>query len=263
MALSITLAALRDAVRDRSDTVGSARVTDPKLTRLVNSSIRRLYAKAVAMAEDDFTGRALIATDSTGSYAELPTDFLTLRAIGWVPGEVASGLLTEYSALILTEDSAVLTTEVDSAIAPGNVGQRQMRRFQLQERWKYDTSRGWNEHVDVAYRLIGPQGTPKRAEFLPPGGSRGVVVLWYVPEPLTLSADADLYYGRSGFEEWVILDAAAAVLIAEESDASQVVAERERIWQEQIRPIYAATDQAQPDRVVELHTLHTDDRWLL
>jgi hypothetical protein len=136
-----------------------------------------------------------------------------------------------------------------------------MDRFQLQTRWRHNGPRGWSHGSQLAYRLIGPQGVLKRAEFMPVAGSRKIVALWYVPEPQILTDPADLYYGRSGFEEWLIYDAAVSILVAEESDAGQAMAERERIWATQIKPILSSRDEAAPDRVVETVSMHDRERW--
>jgi hypothetical protein len=270
MALSITLAALRDAVRDRSDTVGSARVTAAKLDRAINSSVKRLYGMAVAMAEDDFTVGAAVETDPTGSYAQLPSDFLTLRAIGWARNATVStggAILTEDGDPIFTETLLSITTEDGGTLTTGStldsrVDVQPMERFQLQTRWRHNGPRGWSHGSQLAYRLIGPQGVIKRAEFMPVAGSRQIVALWYVPEPQVLTAPTDLYFGRAGFEEWVIYDAACSILVAEESDAGQAMAERERIWATQIKPILSSRDEAAPDRVVETVSMHGGEGWL-
>jgi hypothetical protein len=270
MALSTSLADLRDAVRDRSDTVGSARVTNTKLDRVINSAIKRLYAMAVKLSEDDFTVVAVVETDPEGLYAQLPSDFLTLREIGYARNvtalETGGFILTEDGSPILTESGTPLTTEDGGTLVTGvtltaRVDVEPMERFQLQSRWRHGDLTGWDRGQRVAYRLIGPQGHLKRAEFMPAAGARRVVVMWYVPEPTILTAPSDLYYGRSGFEEWVIYDAAIAVMVAEESDPSALVMERERCWQTQIQPILAQRDEARPDRVVESVATHSTDWW--
>lgn len=255
MALTITLSELRDAVRFRADCVGDDRVTDASLNRLINSAIRRLHAKLVALAEDDFTTRAALTTDPTGTYAELPSDFVALREIGWDPAGTVSidEITTESDVVITTEASSHLVTESSGGIT-SSVTSRiyTMERFLLQERNRYSYTAGWSEGRPIAYRMIGPLGEPKRVEFMPPASTRCVVVVWYVPAPTTLSSDTDTWDGRSGFEEWVVLDAAAGVVIGEEGDATAIVSERENVWTTQIAPLYAARDQARPDRVVDV-----------
>jgi len=256
MPLTTTLLDLRDAVRERSDTVGSRRVTDAKVNRAINSAIRRFYAKVVPLAEDHFTARAVLTTDAAGSYAELPDDFLVLRDVAWDPGGIPAVeplLLTEGGdplateggdSIALEEDGVEASSEPDACLEP-------MGRFQLQDRWRYPR-RGWNKGCGVAYRLVGPPGAPKRMEFVPIAGAARVVVVRYVPTPPVLATDTDTFDGMTGAEEWVIWDAAIQILIAEESDARQATAERELVWAEQILPVLATYDQARPDRVIDV-----------
>lgn len=231
-----TLLELRTAVRERSDTVNSRRVTDAKLTRQINSSIRRLHNLLVAASEDDFTKSTTLNTTAGTSYVFLPTDFLKLRDVEWLPG----GATDEPEPLA---------------------------RFLLAERHRYRrTGGGWGRGAAIAYRLLGrnadepggesvaPSGgfSTRKLELIPTPQDVHSVVVWYVPMAQTLALDDAEYDGQSGFEEWVIWDSAVAVLIAEESDASQAMVERQRVYDEQIAPLIAARDEARPDRVVDM-----------
>jgi hypothetical protein len=258
MPLTVTLADMRAAVRERSDTVNSARITNTKLDRAINSSIRRLYAKIVPLAEDDFTDRTVLSTDDNGQYATLPSDFLVLRDIGWDDRATVdiTILLTEDGDPLLAEDGEELWTEDSTGITSDEWAHiRPMVRFQLQERARFANLVGWHRgRSTIAYRLLGPSGigsTPKRVEFLPPARARKAVVVWYVPSPPTLSAATDVFDGRSGLEEWVIWDASIQILIAEESDAGQATRERDYVYEHQVLPLLSARDQARPDRVID------------
>jgi hypothetical protein len=258
MPLTVTLSELREAVRDRSDTTNSSRVTNTKLDRAINSSIHRLHSMLVQAADDDYTTRAPIITDADGAVANLPDDFLSLRAIGWASEDTGtySVLMTEDSVDLTTEDGEELLTEASSDVeAAASIHTEPLERFRLSERHRYTRLSGWAPRGPIAYRLIGPRGTPKRVEFLPAAGARKLIVVWYIPEPPTLSSATDEYDSRSGWEEWVIWDAAIQILTAEESDISAATAERDRVWAQQIQPVVATHDQARPEQVTDV------ERW--
>jgi hypothetical protein len=267
--LTVTLSQLREAVRDRSDTTNSARVTNTKLDRAINSSIRRLHSMLVQASDDDYTTRAAIITDADGAVAVLPNDFLSLRSIGWASEDTGaySVLMTEADEDLATEDGEELLTEDSSDVeAAASIHTEPMERFQLAERHRYtrDGARGWCDGDAIAYRLIGPLGTPKQVEFLPAAGERKLVVVWYIPEPATLTDATDTYDGRTGWEEWVVWDAAIAIMTAEESDTRAATAERDRVWQMQIAPLAQTHDKARPNRVIDVEGSRLDwpgSRW--
>jgi hypothetical protein len=221
MALTVTLGNLRDAVRDAADCENDPRVTDAKLDRVINAAIKALHAKCVAESEDDFTKTATLTTTPGTAPVDLPADFLKLRHVMWLP----SGA-TRYERVL---------------------------RFALQEFTLYDTTGGWSRGKRVQYRLIGRTALHReQIFFIPTPTAAHSVIVHYVPAPTVLTLITDTYDGRSGFEEWVICDAAIRILNAEESDVSVLMAERARIWEEQIQPTMSTRDEGQPDRVIDV-----------
>jgi hypothetical protein len=312
--LTVTLTTLRSRVRDRSDTTGSQRVTDPKVDAAINAAIRKLWSKVATVAEDDFTERALVVTVPDQAYACLPEDFLILRDVCYDSGasyelvgpltiaetegtldEGSTGFETEESPAIV-EDGDIIwmysedgtwreqvtaegyetsgypgvvlrsstpvtrdyvpgdyayvvrpTSRIDASVTP-------VARFQLQERARYSGSGSWGSSGPRFYRLVGPRGNPKRIEFLPVPPSPKVVIIWYVPTPPVLTEATDTFDGRSGFEEWVMWDAAVTILISEESDVRDAKEERDRVWTEDILPLITARDEARVDRVIDVES---------
>lgn len=338
MPLTVTLADLRSAVRERSDTVNSARLTNAKLDRAINSSIRRLHNKVCALGEDEYTQPCTIITTAGQEWSLLPDDMLALRDVEWYPdGSVATSTVTldvlsetvaGTTRLIVVENvdglpecvpfdvtlapesgppyelgetetltiidvtyspdfGWVLTTEAATTISYAEgfaviiwsddvfepTGDPvAMERFMLQNRrrWLNDGG-GWQDGTrdgrTIAYRLVNKNRdamsdvvdsgsttthSRQRIYWAPiPQAQHGVRV-WYIREPQTLTEATDAYDGRSGFEEWVILDAAIQIMNGEESDTRAVSGERDRVWADQIVPLFAKRDQARPSRVIDV-----------
>lgn len=83
-----------------------------------------------------------------------------------------------------------------------------------------------------AYRVIqNPINGNDCIEFIPatPNGVSYYRV-WYYPNPKVLTAPTDTIDGRSGWEEWVVIDAAMKLLAKEESDTSALEREAQRVW---------------------------------
>lgn len=229
MADLVTLTTFRAAVRERSDTVNSGRVTNAKLDRLINSSMKRFYAKVIELDPDAYTTRVVLATASGQAYAALPGDFLKLCDVAWDPNGVVSGPTSAIGAET-----------------------RPLTRFALQERHLYVGTNGWTEDRPISYRLLSTVTNVQRIEFLPVPTAQAVIVVWYIPALTALSADADTFDGRSGGAEWIIWDAAIAIMIADESDVRDATVERDLVWRDQIAPTFAKRDVARPARVIDV-----------
>jgi hypothetical protein len=255
---TVTLAQMRARVRIWTGTEGHDTPTDAQIDAALNNSIRRLHAKLAKLAEDDFTESAIIPTVANQRTVELPDPFLVLRAVEWIPGATPvlspPPLLTEDGVYILSEDGVPLLTETGGEyVLSGPDEPEPLHRFMLQERHRYLGSNGWDCGRPIAYRLVGRSTSHvERMELVPTPTRVHALRVWYVPVAATLSADGDTYDGRSGFEEWVVLDASIGFLVADESDATAAVQERELVWGDQILPIFKARDQAEPDRVIDV-----------
>jgi hypothetical protein len=73
VAQQMTLAALRAAARERSDTEGDPHITDAELTRWINGSVAELYDLLIKNGgENYFTARATITSDGATELYPLP-----------------------------------------------------------------------------------------------------------------------------------------------------------------------------------------------
>lgn len=252
---TVTLAQLRSRARKRADMETTATPTAAQVDAEINNSIRRLHAKLAALCEDDFTTAAVVVTVAGQRWVDLPSAFLVLRAVEWLPDATITmpTILTEAGGEIDTEAGDPLYTETGEIEVSGDESGCSVDRFQLTERIRYVGRDSWSIKEPIAYRLIGRTSAHvERMEFVPTPQGRHAVRVWYVPVATTLSSDSDTYDGRSGFEEWIVRDVAATLLADEESDASVCVNERENIWATQIAPIFKARDQARPAHVIDV-----------
>lgn len=228
--MALDLAYLRAAVVERGDFSGSARVTAAKVDAQINRSVRRLFNRVYEASEDEFTISAAVSTVSGKDWATLPSDYYMLRKVDWLP-------------------------------AGDTTKPQPVARFQLQERSRYVRGPGWRVGSAIAYRVMGRSlttGTGKIV-FAPMPSQVETVLLHYLPVPPTLTADADVFDTRPGFEEWVIWDAVIPFLVSEESDANTAIAMRDAVWVQDVLPAVTHHDQAAPDRVVDVESSSGDD----
>lgn len=219
MARTRTLSELREEVRQRVDVENATTwLPNTELTRLINQSIARLHRKIAREFPDLLTMNGTITTVAGQEIYTLgvsPSDFYKL--VG--PPEVDLG-------------------------GPGPVP---MVRWTFAERTSYLYTGGWTSDRPIAYRLYGRD----EVSFLPVPDAAHDITVHYIPAPTDLSADADTYDGRAGFEEWVVCDAAIKVAIKEEGDTTELRAERDEHWLEITRDL-VTTDQASPPRVQDV-----------
>lgn len=100
----------------------------------------------------------------------------------------------------------------------------------------------------TSYRIV---GSTLQLSPLPTSGTYELV---YVPVPADLTADADTLDGVLGWEEYVVVDVAIRVLMKEESDVSDLRAERERL---QARIVDEANHVEMTDGIVVQNTRRT------
>jgi hypothetical protein len=100
--------------------------------------------------------------------------------------------------------------------------------------------------LSLRYRLEGSY-----VEFIPQPASNQTIRLRYIPRPVTLLADSDILDGVSGWDEYVIVDAAIKAMQKEESDVTILMARKEAL----LRRIEAAAsnrDAGEPEVVSDV-----------
>lgn len=212
MARTRTLAELRTQVRQAADIENAVAWTDTQLNQIINDSIADLYMVLVECYEDDYTVPVEITTVAgTPGYDLNPS-----------PG---TGIFKLRGVEIKINDREY----------------RPMVRFNLNDRWEYDVH---GQGMPVAYKLFGKEGIG----FYPVPDGVYSIITWVVPPPVELSGDSDEYDGVSGYERYVVLDAAIKVGIQEETDVRAMVGERERMLAK-IKASASTKDAGRPDVV--------------
>jgi hypothetical protein len=188
MATTMTLLALRTAVRQRSDMVNDQFISDSELTSYINQSYFELYDILVQKYGDNYyvANPYSISTDGSNQLYSLPTDFYKLLGVDL--------------ALSNTADSYV-------TIRPFN--------FTDRNRYAVPNFQSFYGVTNMRYRLNGD-----KLWLTPTPASGQTIKVWYVPRLTTLSADGDTVDGISGWTEYIIVDACIKALAKQESDVT-------------------------------------------
>lgn len=221
MTNTATLSGLATQALDLADLTSSTSPVTARVYEYVNSALSELHDLLVCSFEQYLMSRTTVTLVSGTDYYSLPGDFLK---------SVKVYLLS-------------------------NGDRYRLRRFELDEYEREEDETGLFavDNVDLRYRILGSQ-----IWFSPTPSAAGTVDLWYVPQftPLTTSVPgtSDVIHVSVpvGWEEFVVLSAAAKLKIREESDASQLLMLKEQARQ---RIISAAgeRDSGEPSRVSDTY----------
>jgi hypothetical protein len=215
-----TLTQLIADVRDRTDTENSQHVTDAQITRYLNQSIAALHGLIVEQDENDFTLQCSFNATAGAEYSNIEKS----------PGDPTLVLPYKILAVDVVNDNGIAYP---------------VPRFMHGERGFLDTQDGtWGVLQRVHYQWRGTA----TLYWSPPWESQTLIRVTYVPSPADLVLGSDTYDGRTGWEEWVTLDASIRVLLKEESDVSDFARERATVEARILRQI-TSRDRANPKRV--------------
>ena len=234
MAKTVTLAELKRQARELADQEPSLNtfVDETELREMINSSIDEWYGM-VAMA--------------------VPERYETLQSLTVGSGAASTTNINSTSGEALLATDHLATLSVDYVRNPTSSNERfELRRLTYQERNLF--TRRPNTGRALGYRLI--QGNIR---FNPvPTSSGETYEHRYVPVAPSLTSDADTLDGVNGWEQWIVHDVAARMLIKEESDESRVRAKQDRIE----RNIVAAMEQriwGDSNRVTDVRRRHVHE----
>lgn len=101
-----------------------------------------------------------------------------------------------------------------------------------------------------------PSGTPRyrlRSDEITiiPRSTTGLARLWYIPKAVELIGDLDTFNGYNGWEEYVVVDAAAKCREKEQTDASELYARKVALRQ-RIESLAAKRDAGTPEVVTDV-----------
>jgi hypothetical protein len=190
-----TLASIRLSAQRKADMENSNFISQDEWNDNITRSYKELYDLLVSAYGNDYFVSPTpftITADGVSQTFDLPTDFYKL--VG-----------------------------VDVALDNSNNSYVTLKPFMFAERNKYSLPylRNSMGRTSLRYRLI---NTKIMFNQIPQAGLQAR--LWYVPEPTNLSLDTDTLDGISGWEEYVIIDAAVKALQKEESDTSDLRASK-------------------------------------
>lgn len=131
----------------------------------------------------------------------------------------------------------LMTLGVDYQYAAGT--HMELKRYLFQERNQYSSG----DTFATGYRLKGD------TIVLIPAPTSGTYLHHYVKCATPLASESDTIDGVNGWEEWIVYDVASKLLLKEQSDATQIIRDRDAI-EERIRA-YAADRDANPGRIVD------------
>lgn len=199
-----TLLSVRTQVRQRADMVNSQFCSDTELNGYIASSYKELYDLLISAFGNDYyvSTPVTFQTDGTNDKYALPD------------GTLYSGASAFYKLL-----------GVDLQTQGGQIWQT-LKPFNFSERNRYSPY-GVNSlyrNSAIRYRLNG-----SNIWFTPLPQAGLTIRLWYIPEPSTLTNDSDTFDGISGWEEFVVVDAAIKALQKEESDVSVLMAQKQAL----------------------------------
>jgi len=186
MGTTITLSALRDSVRQRADMMNSLFVSDAELNSYIQASYYELYDLLIQKYGDNY----FVATPYTFS----------------TTGAAQYALPADFYKLL----------GIDIKPSVSSVEAFPMKSFTFAERDSADYN-----GCGPRYRING-----NNIWFTPLPSAGQTIQLWYIPRATVPVEDGDTIDGISGWEEYVVIDAAIKCLQKEESDVSILMAQK-------------------------------------
>lgn len=193
-----TLSNMRLQVRQRADQANSQFVSDQELNTYIDQSYRELYDLLIEKYGDDYyVANPYTYTLSTNTQAyPLPNDFYKL-------------LLVEV-ALNASDPNSWVTIKKYNRIQQNLLNFPNVYTF-------YGVT-------NLRYRLTG-----SNLYIIPPPTGGETLRIWYNPRPNQLLNDTDIADMVSGWEEYIVIDAAIKAMVKEESDISALALQKQAI----------------------------------
>jgi len=220
---SRTQVQLRDDARYRADSHSDNAASDAELNDYLNESISDLYDLMLsADSHHVFSKNAPVLTSIGDNSYSLPSDFYKLRGV-----DLYSGGLYRHGRPIDPRETATMAADPP-----------QESRFVYDVR--FDPALG-NWYL-FTYPAV-------------PVANLAVV---YVPEPPTLSADSDAFYGPSRWHEYVATDTAIKILVKIDEDSGPLRARLDRV-RERVLAHMKSLDNSTPSTIRRVAHVFDDD----
>ncbi len=223
-----TLGAVRLAAQQRADMINNNFVTQQEWNDYINHSYTELYDILVQVYGDDYfmTAYTFQADGRNPGLYPLPPDFYKLMGI-----DLALGTTTPQS-----NPNGWIT----------------LRKFVFNQRNTYiygNVPVSFLGLQNLRYRLEGSY-----TEFIPQPAGNQTLRYRYIPRPTTLLSDADILDGISGWDEYVIVDAAIKAMQKEESDVSVLMAQKMALIK-RIESAASNRDAGEPEFVTDVRRM--------
>lgn len=220
----ISLGELRLRSKERADRVNSNFLTLPEWNFNINKSYYELYDLLITTYEDYYVApRLSFQTDGASQFYDLPNgqNYSSAPALYKLYG-VDCGLDNSANAWIT------------------------LKKFDFISRNRYVYPQITSTFLGVfnlQYRML-----DKQIMFIPPPAGNQTIGLWYYPRLKWLLKDTDSMDGVSGWDDYVIVDAAIKALRKEESDTSELEREKMALI-DRINGAAQNRDAGQPDTI--------------
>lgn len=222
--MAITLSNLRDRSRQRADMENSTFVSDTELNIYINDAYKRLYQKvAQKLGERLLNTTPVEFTISSGNTQSLASDFYRLWG-------------------------------VDYKISPD-------RWLPLQSFMPMERNESRYRYISYFYERIKYRLMGNLLWFTPEDNALGDYRYFYIPTVTELSGDSDEInseFERTGWYEYITIEAARKMLAKEESDTRELTKEGQLILDD-IDKEALNRDLAMPQRVQDVQYLDHDD----
>lgn len=227
---TVTLGDVRLAAKRRADMENASFVTDEEWNSYINASYKELYDLLIGSYGNDYfvAPPVQFTTDGTSQFYTLP-----------------DGSSYNYAPALYK----LLGVDLQ---ANGNALQWiRLKPFNFSERNRFSPygMQALYAYSNIRYRLNG-----NNIWFTPTPQAGLTVQLWYIPQPSNLEDDGDGFDGISGWEEYVIIDAAIKALIKEESDPTALGMQKQAMIA-RITAMAENRDAGEPATVADVRSL--------
>lgn len=225
--MSTTLADLRTQARQLADMEQNNFISDSELNTYINFAIADLHDLLVESYGSDYFLSSFTSVTSNGTEAyNLPADFYKLRGLD------------------IKLDESSWTS---------------LKPFNFNERNRYSSFGSWTITgiSNIRYRIMG-----NTIRFVPIPDTAKQFRIWYIPVATKLVNDNDTLNDINQYSDFIVITAALKMLNKEESDTSNLAAERARII-ERIKTASQNRDAGEPESISDIYAENNDYWWFV
>jgi len=205
-----TLGTIRTQATQRADMENSQFVSTSEWNSYINASYQELYDLLVQKYGNNYAAAPFytFVTDGTSDQYALPDGSATYK--------LPDGVTTASAFYKMLGVDLVIgggTPQYSLTIKPFQIAER--------NRWAWPNMQALYGLVNLRYRIHG-----NNIWLIPKAGANQTIRLIYIPRLTALVNDADVVDGVSGWEEYIVVDAAIKAMQKEESDISALMAQK-------------------------------------